>query len=216
MQQLVLNIQPLASARLEDIVCGRNAEALAMLRSICDGDYQEPVYLWGPAGCGKSLMLNVLSACLESVSVIDGKNPDWPDGSGALLIDDADRLSAHNQVVAFDRYNRNKTEKLVWVAAGSQAPSGLTDMRDDLRTRLGWGLIYQIHPLNDDEKRQALVKRAEQLGFELDPTIADYLLTRYSRDLRQLLSVVDALDRFSLEQHRRVSLPLLKTLLPST
>lgn len=185
-----------------------------MLRTICEGSYTEPLYLWGPAGCGKSLMLIVLSACLARAHLIDGKRPDWPDRPSPLLIDDADQLSSENQLVAFDRYNRNKAEKLVWVATGPQAPSGLTDLRDDLRTRLGWGLIYQIHPLNDDEKRHALLKRAEQLGFELDPTIADYLLTRYSRDLRQLLSVVEALDRFSLEQHRRVSLPLLKALLP--
>jgi DnaA family protein len=215
MQQLVLNIQPLMPARLGDIVGGRNAEVLATLRSICEGRDAEPVYLWGPAGCGKSLMINVLSACLEGAPAIDGKQPDWPDGPCALLIDNADKLSAEDQLVAFDRYNRNMAEKQVWVATGSQAPSGLTHLRDDLRTRLSWGLIYQIHPLNDKDKRQALLRRAEQLGFQLDPVIADYLLTRYSRDLRQLLAVVEALDRYSLEQQRRISLPLLKALLPN-
>lgn len=216
MQQLVLNIQPLRPARLEDIVCGRNAEALAMLRSICEGNFTEPVYLWGPAGCGKSLMLGALSAGLPGSRVIAGRQPDWPHEPGPLLVDDVDQLSSENQVVAFDRYNRSKLDKQVWVATGSQAPAGLTSMRDDLRTRLGWGLIYQIHPLDDTEKRQALARRAERLGFNLDRAIADYLLTRYSRDLRQLLSVVDALDRFSLEQQRQVTLPLLKTLLPGT
>lgn len=213
MQQLVLDIRPLAPAKLDDIVSGRNAEALTMLCSICKGDYPGPAYLWGPAGCGKSMMLNVLAECLDS-KVIDGKRPGWPQETKPLLVDDADQLSPKDQILAFDRYNRNKANNMVWVATGSQAPSGLAHMRDDLRTRLSWGLIYQIHPLNDAEKRQALLKRAGQLGFDLDSAIADYLLTRYSRDLRQLLAIVEALDRFSLEQQRRITLPLLKNLLP--
>jgi DnaA family protein len=214
MRQLALNIQPLAPVRLEDIVPGSNAEVLAMLGAIRAGEQHEPVYLWGPPGCGKSLMLAALSESLPGATLVIGSRPSWPAQAGALLIDDIDRLDEENQVEAFNRYNRNKAAAFVWAASGSQAPAGLSRLREDLRTRLGWGLIYQLHTLNDAEKRQALVGRADQLGFDLDDAIANYLLTRYSRDLRQLLAVVDALDRFSLEQQRRVSLPLLKTLLP--
>ena len=214
MQQLALNIQPLAPIRLEDIVPGSNAEVLAMLCAISEGKQQGPVYLWGPPGCGKSLMLAALSESLPGASLVMGSTPSWPAHAGALLIDDVDRLDEENQIEAFNRYNRYKAAAMVWAASGSQAPSGLSELREDLRSRLAWGLIYQLQPLNDVEKRQALVRRADQLGFELEGAIADYLLTRYSRELRQLLAVVDALDRFSLEQQRRVSLPLLKTLLP--
>jgi DnaA family protein len=215
MQQLTLNILPPAPARLEDIVPGRNAEVLAVLCAKREGKQQEPVYLWGPPACGKSLMLTALAASLPDAALVSGTRPSWPAYAGALLIDDIDCLDGENQIEAFNRYNRNKAAAMAWAASGSQAPSGLAKLREDLRTRLGWGLIYQLHPLNDGEKRQALVRRADQLGFELEGAIADYLLTRYSRDLRQLLAVVDALDRFSLEQQRRVSLPLLKTLLPN-
>lgn len=214
MQQLALNIQPLAPAKLADIVPGSNAEALAMLCAISEGKQHEPVYLWGPPGCGKSLMLAALAVSVPGAGLVSGSTPGWPAQAGALLIDDVDRLDGHNQIEAFNLYNRNKAAAMVWVASGSQAPAGLESLREDLRTRLGWGLIYQLQPLNDAEKRQALVRRADQLGFELEASIADYLLTRYSRDLRQLLAIVDALDLFSLEQHRRVSLPLLKSLLP--
>jgi DnaA family protein len=215
MQQLALDIQPLAPVRLEDVVPGRNAEALAMLCAISEGKQHEPVYLWGPAGCGKSLILAALTESIPDARLVMGSTPSWPAHAGALLIDDVDRLDEENQIEAFDRYNRHKAAAVAWAASGSQAPSGLSALREDLRTRLGWGLIYQLHPLNDAEKREALIRRADQLGFELEGAIADYLLTRYSRDLRELLAVVDALDRFSLEQQRRVSLPLLRMLLPS-
>lgn len=215
MRQLALEIRPLAPVRLEDIVPGSNAEVLAMLCAIGESKQHEPIYVWGPPGCGKSLMLAALTESLPSAALVSGSSPSWPAQAGPLLIDDVDQLDEGNQVEAFNRYNRNKAAALPWVASGSQAPAGLSSVREDLRTRLGWGLVYQIHPLNDAEKRQALLGRAGQLGFELDGAIADYLLTRYSRDLHQLLAVVDALDRFSLEQKRRVSLPLLKMLLPS-
>ena len=215
MQQLTLNIQSPAPARLEDVVPGRNAEALAMLCAISEGETQEPVYLWGPPGCGKSLMLAALAEGLPGANLVCGRAVEWPAHEGPLLIDDVERLNGENQIEAFNCYNRNRSAAVAWVASGSQPPSGFRGLRDDLRTRLAWGLIYQLHPLNDAEKREALVKRADQLGFALEASIADYLLTRYSRDLRQLLAVVDALDRFSLEQQRRVSLPLLKSLLPN-
>ncbi len=185
-----------------------------MLCAIREGKQHEPVYLWGPHACGKSMVLAALTESLAGAGLVIGRAPSWPACTGPLLIDDVDRLDEENQIVAFNRYNRHKATAMAWVASGSQAPSGLRELREDLRTRLSWGLTYQLHPLNDAEKHQALVRRADQLGFELEGAIVDYLLTRYSRDLRELLAVVDALDRFSLEQQRRVSLPLLRTLLP--
>jgi DnaA family protein len=216
MQQLVLDIRPPEAPSLADIICGRNTEVLATLGKLCEVGCPEPVYFWGPAGCGKSLMMSVLSACLGGVVVVDGRQPAWPVEDGPMLIDNVDSLSEQEQIKAFDWYNRNRANEQPWVATGTQPPSGLKQLRDDLRTRLGWGLVYRIYPLNDNDRRQALYRRAHQLGFELDPMIADYLLNRYSRDLRQLLALVDALDRFSLEQRRRVTLPLLKSLLPNT
>ena len=82
----------------------------------------------------------------------------------------------------------------------------------DLRTRLGWGLVFQMQPLNDAEKRAALTQHALGLGFELEPQVADYLLNHYPRDLGNLLRVLEALDRLSLETKRAITLPLLRQL----
>jgi len=83
----------------------------------------------------------------------------------------------------------------------------------ELRTRLGWGLVFQLQPLDDAEKRTALQRHAETLGFQLDPQVADYLLTRGARDMQSLLGVLEALDRFSLETRRPITLPLARQLL---
>jgi DnaA family protein len=78
----------------------------------------------------------------------------------------------------------------------------------ELKTRLGWGPVFQMQALNDAEKRTALQCHAETLGFQLDPQVADYLLTRAARDMQSLLAVLDALDRLSLETRRPITLPL--------
>jgi DnaA family protein len=80
-------------------------------------------------------------------------------------------------------------------------------------TRLAWGLVYQVHALSDDEKARALADYAAGRGFRLQPGVCDFLLTRASRDLPSLLGMLDALDRYSLETKRPVTVPLARELL---
>jgi DnaA family protein len=82
-----------------------------------------------------------------------------------------------------------------------------------LRTRLGWGLIYQVHELTDDEKIAALSQRALARGLTLSSGVLPYLITHFRRDMRSLSATLDALDRYSLETKRAITLPLLRDLL---
>ena len=86
-------------------------------------------------------------------------------------------------------------------------------MREDLRTRLGWGLIYQVHGLSDEEKLDALAYAAQARGITLPTGVLPYLITHCQRDLNSLLSILDALDSYSLEIQRPITLPLLRSLL---
>jgi DnaA family protein len=83
-------------------------------------------------------------------------------------------------------------------------------LRDDLRTRLGWGLVYQVHGLSDEEKALALSQHAQAKGFVLPPEVTQYLLRHGRRDLPSLMAVLDALDAHSLRLHRAPSVPILK------
>jgi DnaA family protein len=84
------------------------------------------------------------------------------------------------------------------------------DLRPDLRTRLGWGLIYQLQSLSDHEKSLALNEHAKAKGYPLPHDVAQYLLNHGRRDLPSLLATLDALDALSLSLHRAPSVPLLK------
>jgi DnaA family protein len=212
MKQLPLDIRPLPAPGLAQIVAGPNAEALDALRALVGGRLAEPVYLWGGAQAGKSLLLAAAAEALD-VSCLAGHDVAWPATPGAIVLDSVHLLSGPAQIEAFDHFNRNRSAGLAWLAGGNDAPAALP-LRQDLRTRLGWGLIYQLKPLSDEDKRLAMQQYAAARGFDLPATVSDYLLTRHSRDLGHLLAVIEALDRFSLVTQRPVTLPLLKTLLP--
>jgi DnaA family protein len=130
------------------------------------------------------------------------------------LLDDCDRLSAAAQIDAFALFNQIREHGAYMVSTGPVPPAVLP-VREDLRTRMGWGLIYLIHGLSDDQKIAALTQAAEARGLTLSASVLPYLLSHFKRDMRSLATMLDALDQYSLETQRPVTLPLLRDLLLS-
>ena len=212
MQQLLLDIRPAARPTLDNFIPGPNQELLDHLKRWLKGEAADTaIYIWGPPGSGKTHLLNALAA--EAGGLLWNGTAEITPDAPLIAVDDVESLSESAQIDAFDAFNRAKAAGRLWVAAGENAPAGL-GVREDLRTRLGWGLIYRLYPLSDEDMQAALIKHARDLGFDLDPGIAGWLLTRTSRDLGYLLQVVEALDRYSLQTKRRITLPLLKEILP--
>ena len=110
----------------------------------------------------------------------------------------------------FTLYNRLK-DRGGHLLAASRTPLVALPLREDLRTRLGWGLVYEVLPLSDDDKPEAMAAFARQRGFVLSPDVIDYLLRHGRRDMPSLLATLAALDRASLSAKRPITVPLLKT-----
>jgi DnaA family protein len=172
-------------------------------------------YLWAETGAGKTHLLHGLAATPGSRYIAFDADPDQftyaPDVS-LYLVDDIDRLSPERQIDAFALFNQVREHGAYMVCAGPVPPAVLP-VREDLRTRMGWGLVYQIHGLSDDEKIAALTQAAEARGFTLSASVLPYLLSHFKRDMRSLSTMLDALDQYSLETQRPVTLPLLRDLL---
>ena len=211
MQQLLLDIRPPAQPELSRFVVGRNTELMAQLAAMLEGRASERmVYLWGAPGSGKSYLLAAwANACAARGMTVKFGGVEAAD---VVVADAVEGWDAAQQEAGFATFNRVREAGGLWLAAGSVAPAELP-VAPELRTRLGWGLVFQVHGLDDAEKRAALVQQAESLGFTLDPQVADYLLTHTARDMQSLLRVLEALDRFSLETQRPITLPLLRQLL---
>lgn len=193
MKQLLLDIQPVAPQTLTNFLPGRNAEALSNVQHLLNGEATF-IYLWGPSGSGKSHLLNA------------AKN------LGVHIADDVHRLDNEAQIALFNTYNELKASGGALLAAGLHAPTQM-DLRDDLATRLAWGLVYQLHPLTDSEKAAALKKHAAERGMKLPDEVITYCLRYLRRDLLTLMSTLNALDKWSLTEKKPVTVQMLKKLL---
>ena len=194
-RQLALPISPPPEPTLDNFVPGANAELLARLRQLAAGELAESVlYLWGEPGSGRS---HLLAASARA---------------GLTVADDVERLDEPRQIALFNAINAARDTGGTVLAAGAVPPAQLA-LREDLKSRLAWGLVYQVHALTDDEKSRALADYAAGRGFRLAPEVSEYLLRRASRDLSSLVATLDALDRYSLETKRPVTVPLARELL---
>ena len=133
----------------------------------------------------------------------------------ALLIDDVDALNTMQQALLFriQIETKEKSGKLLFIT-GSQSIAGL-DLRDDVKSRLGWGLNFELTVLSDAQKIIAINQADLERGINLSQDVAPWLLSNFHRDLPSLLSLIEALDHFSLERKRAVTLPLLREFLQS-
>jgi DnaA-homolog protein len=221
MQQLILHLSQALAPTLENFVPGSNGEVLAVLHAWLAGAVEERcVYLWGSAGCGKSHLLRAaaqspqrLGRALLCASARELESLDQPEPLPPVIaVDDVQQLSAPAQAALFRLFQRLHEDDARVLAAGDAAPAGL-DLRDDVRTRLGAGLVFQLRLLSDEEKGEALRSHARGRGFTIAPELTDYLLRHGRRDLPSLLAVLDALDQYSLQTKRPITLPLLRELL---
>jgi DnaA family protein len=132
-----------------------------------------------------------------------------------LVIDDIQQLGAEAQVALFRAFNAMRFLGLALLLAGNEPPLRL-GLREDLRTRIGQTLIYEIQSLSDEEKSAALRRHAIERGMLMDPSVVHYLLRHGRRDLPSLMAMLNSLDRASLEQKRPPTLPLLRELMQTS
>jgi|SRR6185436_9581882 len=197
MRQLPLEISPSAEASFDNFVPGENAEALARVRDLAAGTLRESiVYLWGEAGSGRSHLLRAAARANASL----------------VIADDVQSFDPEAQVQLFGAINAARDGQGAVLAAGS-APPPLLSLREDLRSRLAWGLVYQLKPLAEAEKLRHLQAEAGRRGLVLSDEIASYLLARVPRDMATLTALLEALDRRALARKRPLTLPLVREVL---
>ena len=242
-RQFALDISHTPKATIDNFLPGEDLALISSLRNLVDrwaskknnGAAKNPlnerwIYWWGPEGSGRSHLLTALGNAAEQFGIQHFPlRPNEPiswvrleekmdsleelDTPSVITVDDVDRLDERLVAAFFRILNGVQASKAIHIfMAGKAAPANL-ELREDLRTRLGWGLIFQTHLLDDDEKIQALEQAAQARGLVLSPDVLPWLLNRFYRDMPNLMALMDALDSYSLETKRAVTLPLVRELL---
>lgn len=223
-RQLTLDLGTPPPSTFDNFFAGANAELVARLAELDSALAAGPLadrtfYVWGEPGSGRSHLLSALvhSVAPGRVSFLGPQSAltafAFDPDVAIYAVDDCDKLSGAQQIALFNLFNEVRAHPTsALVATGNAAPIALA-VREDLRTRLGWGLVFHLAPLPDDRKSAVLKHAAKERGIALADDVPAYLLTHFRRDMPSLMALLDALDRFSLEQKRAITLPLLRTML---
>lgn len=178
-----------------------------------------PVYLWGPVASGKTHLLRAVAAAWVEA----GGSPAWfdpsvtppwelPAAAAVVLIDDCHALAPAAQHAAFALFIEALQRELPIIASGRLPPVDLA-VRDDFRTRLGWGHVFALQPLPESEVRARLRREADLRGVPLSDEVMEFLLTRFDRDLKHLLELLARLDGYAMAERRALTVPTLKKML---
>ena len=184
------------------------------------------LYLYGPSGVGKTHLLQAACHYSEQLGqkafflsckqahvqphILEGL-----EHFSLVCFDDLEAICgcAQWEEALFHCYNK-VIEAGGAVLVGATAPPLQAQISlADLRTRLGWGVVYKLKKLNDEQKVLVLQLRAKERGLMLSTQVGQYLLTHGPRDMSSLLQCLTTLDKASFVNKRRLTVPFVKSIL---
>ena len=221
MKQIALDIGLAPGPTLASYFAGSNEPALRHLQLWAGSPTRSPVptYLWGESASGKTHLLKAVEQSLRD----EGASAGWLDASvheppefnpawSVVLLDDVHLYTPVQQHAAFNWFVNAQTHQRGVLAAGQLPPADL-QLREDLRTRLGWGHVFHLQVLDEPERRAVLRQEADARGVFLGDEVMDFMLTRFSRDLGSLVALLGQLDGYALQTKRAITIPLIKSML---
>lgn len=224
--QLALSLTLRDGESFSNYLPGSNLEAVHILRTLLEGS-ERFVYLRGAAGTGKTHLLQATCGHAAAQGVSPAYIPltqrrafstamlEGLEDLGVVCIDDVHAIAGDLawETALFHLYNRVRAGNARLVMASNAPPAELAFSLPDLSSRLIWGLVLQLHALNDDQKLAALRLRAEGRGLELPEDVARFLLQRCPRDLPALFELLERLDQASLALQRKLTIPFVSEMI---
>ncbi|MEZ5646838.1 MAG: DnaA regulatory inactivator Hda [Burkholderiaceae bacterium] len=225
MKQMALDIGLAPVPTLDNFIEVGNEAVLEHLRLWTGNPRRSPVptLVWGESGSGKTHLLHAVRESLREqgarVGWLDAgvRHPaDFDEQWQVVLLDDVQLYTADQQAAAFNWFVHAQAPAhgpARWVLAASDRPPADLLLREDLRTRLGWGHVFQLQVLGEAERRSVLRRAADERGVFLGDDVMDYMLNRFSRDLSSLMMLLQQLDAYALRTQRAITIPLIKSML---
>jgi DnaA-homolog protein len=225
MKQMALDIGLAPVPTLDNFVSAGNEAALEHLKLWTGNPVRSPVptFVWGEGGSGKTHLLRAVREALRDhgarvgwISAATLYPLDFDEAWEVVLLDDCQLYTAEQQAAAFNWFINAQTPAhgpARWVLAAADRPPADLQLREDLRTRLGWGHVFQLKALGETERRAVLRRSADERGVFLGDEVMDFMLNRFSRDLSSLMMLLDQLDAYALRTQRAITIPRIKSML---
>ncbi|ACJ17566.1 DnaA regulatory inactivator Hda [Coxiella burnetii] len=224
--QLPLRVQLREETTFANFYGGNNITLLKALNELLEGKGESFIYLWGEPSVGRTHLLQACCHTMNNRSLeamyLALKTPQLApsilqglESKPLICIDDIDAVLSQPdwEEALLHFYNRVRESQVKLVIAGNYVPPQLNCQLADLRSRLSWGLVFQVIGLTDAEKIKALQMRAHDRGFELSDEVGQFLLRHYPRDMSALFNLLDKLDQASLIAQRKLTVPFVKEVL---
>ncbi len=219
--QLPLGFRLRDDATFASFLPADNLQVLNAVFNIVRGIGDNFIYIWGPEGSGRSHLLqascHAASEYKQTAVYLSLDNPDITglENIDIICIDDIDKIAGNKiwEEQLFHLFNRVRANNKRLLIAADTPPTALKINLPDLKSRLSWGVVYQLHALNDEQKLAALQLRAQSRGLDLDPVVGKFLLRRCPRNMAELFTMLEQLDQASLERQRRLTIPFVKDVL---
>lgn len=225
--QLPLGFQLRDDATFDSFFPGENGQAYWDVRNMSQNLGEQFLYVWGPEGSGRTHLLQaachaISDICQSGVYIpLDGSIPLVPElfqgleNLNLICIDDIDEIAGNQrwEEQLFHLFNRVRASGGRLIISSKSSPTQLKIKLPDLKSRLAWGVAYQLHPLTDEEKLSAIVLRAQCRGLALDEAVGRFLIRRCPRDMARLFETLEQLDQASFTEQRRLTIPFVKQVL---
>ena len=105
-----------------------------------------------------------------------------------LMIDDVQFISGKEstQEEFFHTFNALVDENRQIVISADKSPSDLEGMEERMRSRLGWGLVADLHPTTYELRLGILQSKAEQAGLRIPQKVMEFLAHKITSNVREL------------------------------
>lgn len=208
-------------------VVGQNQLLLDSLTKAVAMKKHEFFYIFGPTGCGKSHLLTALYRSVKmqfldayylDLNIVAnlGTEPFYYNSSLLNVLDNVEAVAGNDdlELGLFSFYNRWLDHRSgVLIASATVTAGSIAFNRKDLNSRMQSGISFNVTPLSDGDCANALMLRANKRGINMPKNVAHFLVKHCNRNMSNLISVLDKLDKASMQEQHFLTIPFIKKIL---
>lgn len=220
-EQALLDLAGPVPASFDTFHHGPNRTTVDILKTAASSPEQW-IYLTGDRGSGRTHLL--LAACAaareadhQALYLGLKQTPDnllqhldSMANCALLALDDVDAIAGNEawEEAIFHLLNQLRAAGRGLIMSAAQNPGHAGFHLPDLRSRLSWGQIHRLKPLQDEDIVHVLHIHAQAMGLPLADNVIRYLLTHTQRNTKHLLKVINRLQKVAFAAKKKPSVAL--------